>query len=139
MSPFTPYVSVTPYVSLHTHSLGVQGIVMAPWFVFDPRFFRVRSVQTSTNAECGLSGQLQKHADPTTFNGHTFLPYLCTSLEGHKIIPAEDEPLHVELEAVGGYEGVTKVGVEPKVHIHGEGYSYISAPPIQLRLGHCGP
>jgi hypothetical protein len=106
---------------------------------FDSRFFRVKSAKTSPNPGCGLQGTVDP-AGVLSYGDQAFLPYLCTSLSQGKIIPSKDDHvLEVELEVVGGHEGVTKVAVVANPHIHGMGYRYEVAAPIQLRLGHCGP
>ena len=106
--------------------------------VFDPRFFRVRSVQLAANAGCGMVGGGQDDVKAVTYAQHTFVPFVCTAMDGSEIIPSrEDGLMKVEFEVKGGYEGITKIGVEPKLHVHGTGYTYIAAQPIQLRVGHC--
>ena len=106
---------------------------------FDTRFFRVKSAKTSPNPGCGLQGAVDP-ANVLAYGDQAFLPYLCTSLSNNLIVPSKDDHiLEVELEVVGGHEGVTKVAVVANPHIHGAGFKYEVAAPIQLRIGHCGP
>lgn len=105
--------------------------------VYDPLAWKLKSAKASTNAACGYTGT-SRNVAPQTYHGQTFIPYLCTSLAGHKVVPASDASImEVELEAKAGHEGVTTVGVEAQPHIRGNGYKYEVAPPLQMRLGHC--
>ena len=103
---------------------------------FDPKMFTLKSVQTSANTGCAMSGLAGATAIVSS-SSFSAVPYSCASSSGQKIIPASDDnALRVVLEAKGGH-GVTTVQVVANPSVEAPGYSYSVANAIQLRAGHC--
>jgi hypothetical protein len=118
---------------------GKKVTALAFKLQFDARFFSLKSAKVSPNQHCSLSGSASASSILSS-NQQTSIPYVCISPTGSKVVPADDAGvLEVELVAKGGYEGVTTVGIVPNPMLHGVGYRYEAAAPIQLRYGHCGP